>query len=112
MEIEYSEGVKELQREKTPLEKAMERAWVYRENQSIANRFLWKGISKEEEKLLTEECNRLWLEIVSIDPRGNPEGQKFISQFNKNEESGDAESDAEPVTEDTTVNTRGRKEKK
>lgn len=114
MEIEYSEWVKELQRERTPLEKAMERAWVYRENHSIANRFLWQGISKEEEKLLTEECNRLWLEIVNIDPRGNVEWQKFISEFNKhaNKESWDDESIAEPVMEDNAKHTRGRKAKK
>ena len=63
----------------------MERAGVYYENKTISNRYLWTGTSKEEQKLLEEECNRLGLEIVNIDPWGSEIGKAFINQLNNEE---------------------------
>ena len=114
MEIEYTKGVQQLRAEKSTLEKAMERAWVYRENQSIANRFLWQGISKEQEALLEQECHRLWLEIINVDPRGNAVWKAFIKSLNKDDKPKDTD-DIPPtkwLTEDDTRPTRGRKAKK
>lgn len=113
MEIEYSEWVQQLRSEKSPLDKAMERAGVYRENWSIANKFLWEWTTKEEQKLLQQECLKLWLEIVNINPRGNEVWQAFIKSLNNNEskDSNDTTS-TEPVMEADAKPTRGRKAKK
>lgn len=113
MEIEYSEWVQQLRAGKTPLEKAMERAGVYIENGSIANKFLWQWTTKEEQKLLENECNRLWLEIINIDPRGNSVWKAFIKSLKEDEpKDSDDTAPAEPVTEVDAKPTRGRKAKK
>lgn len=114
MEVEYSEWVKQLRAEKSPLDKAMERAGVYRENWSIANKFLWKWTTDEEQKLLQQECIRLWLEIVDIDPRGNEVWQEFIKSLNNDEQSKDSNDTVatESVMEVDAKPTRGRKAKK
>lgn len=114
MDIEYTDWVKELNRPKTPLEKAMERAWVYVENQSICNMYLWAGTSEDEQKLLKDECARLWMELVNVDPRGTPIGKAFIKSFNKKDEdtSDDVEPKTEPVTNTTTKPTGKWKKKK